>query len=698
MNDSQQRSILIGFQDIHRRLAEFESILVQRLISSPFSQYVDDLSPTEAKVIHDYFNRLRAAMVTCLNDLKIPLEVRRTSARWALQCGMIFLHIAVSELSPERLRGYGALDAEGQTQAHKLQQELNRLIDRMAAYLNQGLGKDLAQRLSRLDAASIRVDTLKLLDRVVTRWGLVEFRPMLDRIVQRLEAPRFEIAVFGRVSSGKSSLLNHLAGMDVLPVGVTPITAVPTRLVRGERARAIISFAEMAPQTIEVRDLGEYASETGNPGNRLRVADILVQLPAARLQEGIVLVDTPGVGSLALSGSAETYSYLPNCDLGVLLIDAAAALNQEDLDLLRLLTEAGTPAQVLLSKADLLSLSDRQRTVRYIQEQVQKELGLELPVHPVSTVGADEALLTQWFDREIAPLFARHRTLVQASLKRKTTHLCESVRAVLQTMAARARGSPAEAHGTVDLAKARQLLDRADVTIRRTRERCRDWTTDESSLLEIFFQDAAQAIIASRDGQHARPKPPVLTVMQELVLQRGQMALQVVTELQKVLGSTLNTLQSTMPLAEIDASAVTKLAFRGMPSLDHLPEDIDREVRSPWFASLMPSLAVWTTRRTLQHEFGKLIQEQVELADRQILAWMKSCLDQLIGTYEEQAEIVLQQVRRLGDGQKPSDLPATDADQIAADLRELEQQQEKPDEATQAARLQPVPDGHEALT
>ena len=142
---------------------------------------------------------------------------------------------------------------------------------------------------------------LTLLERVIGRWHLVEFRPLLDGIVRRLESPQYEIAVFGHVSSGKSSLLNHVAGMDVLPVGVTPVTAVPTRMVRGKPPLAIICFAETQPRQVPLERLADYASEEGNPGNSKHVTQILVRIPAPRLPEGVVLVDTPGVGSLALS-------------------------------------------------------------------------------------------------------------------------------------------------------------------------------------------------------------------------------------------------------------------------------------------------------------------------------------------------------------------------------------------------------------
>ncbi len=273
---------------------------------------------------------------------------------------------------------------------------------------------------------------MKLLERIITKHGLVEFRPLLDMIVSRLESPEFEIAVFGRVSSGKSSLLNCILEGPVLPVGVTPITAVPTRVVRGPEPAAEVAFADGRPARVAVEELKQYVSEEGNPGNAKHVTSVLVELPAPRLSEGVVLVDTPGVGSLATVGGAETFAYLPRCDLGIVLLDAGSTLNQEDLTILRSLYDAGIPAMVLVSKCDLLSQPDRQRVVSYVGQHLQSDLGLNLPVHLVSTVGPDRPLLERWFDNEIVPLLKQHQSLVAASLWRKTAHLRESVTAVLR--------------------------------------------------------------------------------------------------------------------------------------------------------------------------------------------------------------------------------------------------------------------------
>ena len=90
----------------------------------------------------------------------------------------------------------------------------------------------------------------------------------------------------------------------------------------------------------------------------------MVQVPSPRLKQGIVLVDTPGLGSLARRGGAETLAYLPSCDLALLLIDAGTTLNEEDIGTLRLLNEAAIPAIVLLSKADLLAEGDLHQSHR----------------------------------------------------------------------------------------------------------------------------------------------------------------------------------------------------------------------------------------------------------------------------------------------------------------------------------------------
>jgi GTP-binding protein EngB required for normal cell division len=686
LNASQRQSILFGFLDVHRRMIDLEAMVAQQDASGPFSQYTADISPTEAKVLRDYFARIRTTMLACLRENDIPVEVRRTSLRWGQQVGLTSLSIAVAEISPRNLAGYGPLGPEAEAGVLKIQQELRRLIDRAAAYLRQGAGQDLAQRLARLDTAPAGATTLVLLDRVIGRWQLVEFRPLLDTTVRRLEHPQFEVAVFGRVSSGKSSLLNHIAGADVLPVGVTPVTAVLTRLARGGTPAAVVSFAEASPQAVPLSRLGDYASEEGNPGNSRHVTDVLVRLPSPRLLDGVVFVDTPGVGSLARAGSAETFAYLPRCDLGVVLVDAATTLTRDDLDLLRLLSEAGVAAQVLISKADLLKPSDRERMAGYVRDELKRELGLDLHVHLVSTVGSDEALLSRWFEGEIEPLFRRHRELTLASLRRKVAHLRESVVTVLQTLLAR-QGRPQQRDGRPagDLAAARRALDEADMAAVRGKAGCNECAMDVSALADAVFQDATQQVVT--DGRSSPPEgDPVARATREVLAGMGQRALDLVNSFKDSATRALAEVERHAPGVKIDADPLQAFAPRGLPVVDLPRLAQGTSSRCPWWSSSLPTVAsAWLVRRGLERKARAAVTDLVGDYEKLLRVWLKTTVAQVVDLYGTQADVAREQLRRLTARTEQAPEEMGDANTLHADLRALEDagRQETPPDASE---------------
>jgi GTP-binding protein EngB required for normal cell division len=672
LNPRHKNALLSTFLHIESRLNEMEPLLAQGKRPCPLDQLVHDLSPTEAKVVEDYFARIRSTMVTCLEKHGIPIEAHRVGLRWSLQTSLITLSIAVAEVSPDRLRGYGEMDEAGRQEVLSIQQEIDRLLDRVSAYLSDRLGHNLPDRLARLDAAPGSVAMLSLLNRIVMQWQLVEFRPMIDTIVQRLESPQFEIAVFGRVSSGKSSLLNHIAGSSVLPVGVTPVTAVPTRLVRGSAPIATVYFAEYGPRKVDPEQLAEYASEEKNHANHKHVTGIVVEIPSPRLREGVVLVDTPGIGSLATSGSAETFAYLPRCDLSVVLIDAGSTLNQEDLSLLRDLYEAGIPAQVLLSKADLLAAEDRRRFLQYVHDQLQQELNLDMAVHPVSVVGEDAALLDRWFEHEIEPLWERHRALTEQSLHRKTARLRESVSGVLRTLLAKRRGTAPVSRDGREIKNAERLLDQADAAIQHAERRRRDWSGEREALLEIVLQDAAKAVVeAARKGDDGGSGPVAQVVGQSFV-QMGQMAREVVGGLQQTLVRTLESLERTTPVAAVDTAAVRNAAYGGLPTVDLGPLLANCDCSVSRWALIVPAMAERTARHTVEKRLAAQLEHYVKLYSAQLQSWLRASLAQVVEPYQSQAEVFREQLRRMTAAETES-VAEGDTAELIRDLQELEQ-------------------------
>lgn len=436
LNSNHERRLSVTCRYIDKLLADIETCLNISASKLAFPRYASDLSPVQRRVVEDYISRIRAQLVRVLDGQGIERPPADIPASRSLHSNLAFVEIAAEELKPEYMRGYGEVPPAAALELDGIAAELQGLVRQLDGFVTRGSRENLQDRLGRLEQSrnsESDVVLLTKLESVVSEHGLVELRSAISAILDRWEDHGFEIAIFGRVSSGKSSLLNGILETDVLPVGVTPITAVPTRLVHGDTPAVHVWFANRTPEEFEITRLPELVAEQLNPGNEKHVTRIVVQLPSPRLRDGIAFVDTPGLGSLATRGAAETLAYLPRCDLGVVLIDAGSTLTPDDLKTIQTLYEAAIPANVLLSKADLLRVSDRPRVIDYVKSHIKDELDLDLSVHAVSVMPEAKDLLTQWFEQDIAPLYNQRQELKALSIRRKLGSLRQSVECALRS-------------------------------------------------------------------------------------------------------------------------------------------------------------------------------------------------------------------------------------------------------------------------
>jgi len=212
MNESHERHLIVTFRHIDGLLSEAEQILATAGSASPFAEYTQDSTPVQRKVLHDYIERVRQAMNRALTDLRLPRPAPVCGAMWAAGGRFSFTQIAVAEMEPQCLRGYGALSEEDVKAINEIVAELNATLERLIAYWNKGPDADLQARFARLEKTTEQARLLRELERVATAHGLIEFRSALTMLLERLENQVFEVGVFGRVSSGKSSLLDAEIG------------------------------------------------------------------------------------------------------------------------------------------------------------------------------------------------------------------------------------------------------------------------------------------------------------------------------------------------------------------------------------------------------------------------------------------------------------------------------------------------------
>ena len=639
LNSSQRLHLLSSAQYADKLLSEIEATLAASQSKSPFPKFKPDVSPAQAKVVQDYIARMRAQLVRVLDSQGVPIPSPQIGSVHSIRVTLGFVDIAFDECRPKRMAGYGALAESAAVEIAGLVDEMQGIISRLDSYLAQGQSADLEKRLRRLEEAGGDIALVQALERAINQHGLVEFRPALATIIDRLEMNAFEIAVFGRVSSGKSSLLNHIVGQDLLPVGVNPITAVPTRLTYGSEPRATAWFADRKPEQFGIDRLAEFVTEQQNPANAQHVTRIVVELPAPRLREGVVYVDTPGLGSLATSGAAETKAYLPRCDLGVVLIDAGSTLTQDDLATVQTLYDAGIPASVLLSKADLLAPADRDRALQYVAGHIRSDLGFDLPVHAISIKAEHGDLLEKWLDAEILPLYDRHAELARQSLNRKIGALRFGVEAAL-TMRLKRSESGGHPGATIDISKLRDLeteLRTAAGKIAQARTECIDRTDAFRKCADGIIRAAASHLIdAWGSGASATGESLIRSKLEQAA---AEPAAQIASAIQEAAGNAGSVLAKAARALELENRPEQDElldVLKNMPRFDL--ENLEIEVGPSAVASLFGRRwAVARVARRINSRAGSQIADAVVIYARVLQSWVRKTFTELQEQFDSYA-------------------------------------------------------------
>jgi hypothetical protein len=146
LNESQARRLLVTCQYIDKILADVEGILNTAASKAAFPRYSPDIIPVQRRTIEDYVSRIRAQLIVVLEVQGISREEPQIPASRAVRVMLGAVDIAVEELKPKYMRGYGEVQESVATELNGIVGELAGLVSRLDRYLSQGAGQDLGDR------------------------------------------------------------------------------------------------------------------------------------------------------------------------------------------------------------------------------------------------------------------------------------------------------------------------------------------------------------------------------------------------------------------------------------------------------------------------------------------------------------------------------------------------------------------------
>lgn len=221
----------------------------------------------------------------------------------------------------------------------------------------------------------------------------------LEVAADRVRDPRRRIVVAGQLDQGKSRFVNALLNLEICPVGDDVTTTITTLLAHGPEPRAELVLTgpggdSGGPETrvpVPINEIGTITARSPLAQGR-RVLRLEIQVPNPLLADGIVLIDTPGVGGHGSSYAASVLSMVPTADAVLVLSDASTELTEPELAFLRQVHELCPAVALLVTKTDLYP---HWRQVYEADRQHLAKAGLAVPMIGVSSLLRSHALRLQ---------------------------------------------------------------------------------------------------------------------------------------------------------------------------------------------------------------------------------------------------------------------------------------------------------------
>jgi small GTP-binding protein len=228
---------------------------------------------------------------------------------------------------------------------------------------------------------------------------LTQEKEELAGLKKKLKEGHFYLPVLGQFKRGKSTLLNALLGERILPDSVIPLTAVPTLIEKGEKRFVRVHYRsgdknnEYSAESSEKARviLNEYVTEKENPKN-IKGIDFVTLTHMSEILKGIILIDTPGIGSTNVHNTDQTLSFLPKCDAALFIVSADPPITETELDFLKQVKKKVEKILFVLNKTDYLSGDDIQLSVAFLGD-VLAENGFLREEFMIVPISAKKALI-----------------------------------------------------------------------------------------------------------------------------------------------------------------------------------------------------------------------------------------------------------------------------------------------------------------
>jgi len=239
---------------------------------------------------------------------------------------------------------------------------------------------------------------IEILDRAASLFNTMDKdddETAMRQLIELCEKGRFSVVVVGAFSSGKSTMLNALMGERYLPSFRKETTATVNFLMSADLSPKpgeeviVVNYNDGTTRTIEevtLENIEKYVSVNGdNVAQTVKSVDIYLK-GSKFLQDGVSLVDSPGLNGLAEGHTAITNQQIKESHAAIFMFDAhQSSGTKSDFDALKKLKDTCDSLLIVINQIDCINESEEQ-TIESVIDDLKSNYHKQFPDDPIPEI------------------------------------------------------------------------------------------------------------------------------------------------------------------------------------------------------------------------------------------------------------------------------------------------------------------------
>lgn len=240
---------------------------------------------------------------------------------------------------------------------------------------------------------------------IVIKQGENESADNLKKLADNVEKGLFSIVLVGEFSAGKSTFLNALMGMRILPSFTSETTATVNFLRHSTEApngeAGIVYYNDGHQEVLKELTLDSVAnvvstkSNMGKDGVALSVDHVDLFLESEYLADGIMLVDSPGLNGIAANHLEITRRQIEKSHAAIFMFSADHPGSKSDFEHLEELRSKSKNIFFVLNKINVINPSENvtvESVINDLKDSYHKKFPEENEIPEIWPVAANAAL------------------------------------------------------------------------------------------------------------------------------------------------------------------------------------------------------------------------------------------------------------------------------------------------------------------